>query len=479
MKTIESIDIEATIRSTRKLLEEDKSVSPALKASIEILLVLITLLINRLGLNSNNSSIPPSSDPNRNKNDIKKGKRKPGAQKGHNGTTLKKVATPDIIKKLRVDPSELPKGKYKKSGFKSRQVIDFSISMEVTEYRAEILRGADGKIYTAKFPKGVNRPVQYGNTIKSHAVYQSQYQLIPYNRVEEFFHDQTNLSVSAGSIYNFNEEAFNKLELFETIVKTNLIKSDVCNADETGINIAGTRHWLHCVSNELWTYYMPHKKRGGDAIEHMGIIPAFGGVLCHDHWKPYFRYDCTHALCNAHHLRELERAWEQDNQEWARHMQELLLKINKAVDKKGGRLPSKSAQTFRNQYRAILKKAQSECPPPDESQRDGKRGKLKRSKSRNLLERLTDFENETLLFIDKQDVPFTNNRGENDIRMTKVQQKISGCFRSMKGAEFFCRIRSYISTCQKNNIGATEALKLLFDDKLPEFLFAPAAMEQN
>ena len=202
----------------------------------------------------------------------------------------------------------------------------------------------------------------------------------------------------------------------------------------------------------------------------MGVLTRFPGILCHDHWKPYFKLDCLHALCNAHHLRELERAWEQDKQEWARDMRDLLLQINQAVDDAGGRLESEEFREYRQKYRDLLERAQKECPPPDETKKTNKRGRTKRSKARNLLERLMDYETETLRFMDDEQVPFTNNRGENDIRMTKVQQKISGCFRSTEGAAIFCRIRSYLSTCKKHGMRATEALRILFDGRLPDFM---------
>lgn len=467
---LEDIDVESTIENTQRLLDEDQSVSPALKASFVLLLLLVTLLLNRLGLNSSNSSKPPSSDPNRKKKKREPGSNKPGGQKGHNGTTLKKVEKPDVIKDIPLDTATLPEGNYKEAGYAVRQVIDIDISQIVTEYRAQILEDGSGKKYTAPFPEGVNRPVQYGINLKAQSVYLSQYQLIPYNRIEETFHDQVGIPVSAGSIYNFNEEAYEQLETFDAIVRSKLINSDVCHVDETGINIGGIRRWLHCVSNGDWTYFLPHEKRGGIAMNAMGILPNFTGVLCHDHWKPYFKFDCLHSLCNAHHLRELQRAWEQDKQEWARDAKALLLEVNTAVDDAGGRLTPEASLEFRKRYRELLKEGEKECPPPDESQRNGKRGRLKRSKSRNLLERLIEYENETLRFMDDKRVPFTNNQGENDLRMTKVQQKISGCFRSMKGAAIFCRVRSYLSTCKKHGVRASVALRLLFEGKLPDFL---------
>jgi len=467
---IEAINVEETIENTKRLLDEDPSVSPALKSSIKLLLVLVTLLLNQLGLNSSNSSKPPSTDPNRDKKKKKPSDKKPGGQNGHNGTTLQKFPDPDVIEDIPVDKTTIPEGAYKDVGYESRQIVDIDITRIVTEYRAQVLEDANGNCYTAPFPEGVSRPVQYGVNVKVHSVYMSQYQLVPYNRVEENFQDQVGIPISAGSVYNFNKNAYERLEVFEAIVKSKLIESGLCHADETGINIDGQRRWLHCVSNNWWTYYFPHEKRGLDAMKAMGVLPWFKGILCHDHWKPYFKIDCQHALCNAHHLRELERAWEQDKQEWARDIRDLLLQINKAVDDAGGQLPAADSMKYMQQYLDLLEKAKKECPPPDESQRKGKRGRLKRSKSRNLLERLRDFENETLLFMDDEKVPFSNNQGERDIRMTKVQQKISGCFRSMKGAAMFCLIRSYLSTCRKNGVRASEALRLLFEGKLPGFL---------
>ena len=467
---IESIDVKATIENTRKLLDNDPDVSPALKNAFEVLLMLVTVLINQLGLNSRNSSKPPSSDPNRKKKKKGTGARKAGGQKGHVGTTLQKFDTPDQIEKILVDRRTLPKGEYKDVGYESRQIVDIEISRVVTEYRAQILEDANGKRYTASFPEGVNRPVQYGIDVKVHSVYMSQYQLVPYKRIEEDFQDQFKIPLSAGTIFNFNYDAYLKLEIFEAMVKSKLIEAGLCHADETGININGKRVWLHCVSNSLWSYYLPHGKRGFEAMEEMGILPHFTGTLCHDHWKPYFKFDCQHALCNAHHLRELERAWEQDKQEWAGDMRDLLLQINQAVDDAGGQLETAESLKYRKKYRDLLEKAQIECPPPDESKKTNKRGRTKRSKARNLLERLMDYEMETLRFMDEEQVPFTNNRGENDIRMTKVQQKVSGCFRSMEGASIFCRVRSYLSTCKKHGMRATDALRILFEGRLPDCL---------
>ena len=470
--TIEDIDVDLAINSVKELLKKERGLSPAFESALEVLLILVALLLNRITLNSKNSSKPPSTDPNRKKTS-KKGKsnRKPGGQKGHNGTTLEPVDDPDEVAEIKIDRRTLPKGpQYREVGHESRQVIDIDISRFVTEYRAQILEDNQGNRFVAAFPEGVNRPVQYGLNLKANAVYMSQYQLIPYDRIRDHFQDQMHIPISAGSVFNFNKEAYGQLDSFEQWTKTQLAKSDLMHADETGINIGGKRHWLHCASNTSLTLFYPHAKRGTVAMDEMGILPFFKGVLCHDHWKPYYRYECIHALCNAHHLRELERAWEQDDQQWAKEMQALLIELAKEVEDTGGWLPPDEAERWRKRYRKLLKKAETECPPPDESQRMGKRGRLKRSKARNLLERLRDFEHDVLRFMDVESVPFTNNQGENDLRMTKVQQKISGCFRSMEGAKIFCRVRSYLSTCRKQGLSATKALTLLFQGKNPDFM---------
>ena len=280
-----------------------------------------------------------------------------------------------------------------------------------------------------------------------------------------------NIPLSTGSIYNFNLNVYNRLELFENILKEQLLLEKFLNVDETGINIGGKRKWLHCVSNSSWTYYYPHEKRGSEAMDEMGILPNFKGLLCHDHWKPYYKYDCTHCLCNAHHLRELQRAWEMDKYNWAKAIMILLLDASRAVGEAGGQLAPKDSKKYRNRYDKILAEGEIECPPPDEGQRKkGQRGRLKRSKSRNLLERLRDFKDDVLRFMDNVDVEFTNNQGERDIRMVKVQQKISGSFRAMRGAHIHARIKSYLSTCSKNGLGTREALELLFNNELPDFI---------
>lgn len=420
--TIDNIDVKATLKRVQVLLDEEPNLSPALRSTLEVLILVVQLMVGRLSLSSRNSSKPPSTDRFPTPKKPKEGEaKKTGGQKGRVGTTLKKVENPDRIENLPVDRSALPEGEYTEVGYEARQVFNIEIQRVVTEYRAQILEDAHGQRFTAPFPLEVSKAVQYGNGVKAQAVYQSQYQLIPYNRVQEYFRDQLQLPISQGSVFHFNQQA--------------------------------------------------HAKRGMDAMESKEVLPHFEGILVHDHWKPYFNLKCQHALCNAHHLRELTYAHEQENQPWAEAMRTLLLEINEEVKKKEGAFSKDQAETHLKAYRKILEVAHTECPEPIKPA--GQKGRVKKSKSRNLLERLIHLETETLRFMTDPDVPFTNNQGENDIRMTKVHQKISGCFRSQEGADIFCRVRSYLATCAKNKVSASDALNLLFEGKLPDFLGEP------
>ena len=473
---MDKLNITETVDNARKLLETDKQSSPALKAMVELLLMIIMLFAGRLGLNSQNSSKPPSTDLNRKKKKKKNSGNKPGGQPGRIGTTLEPVETPDNVIPLKLDKRKLPRGNYTEAGFESRQVIDIEISRIITEYQAQVLVDAKGKRYVAEFPKGVTRPIQYGQSIKAHAVYLSQFQLIPYERVADYFINEASIPVSVGSLFNFNQEAYDLLDTFDALAKQQLIEALLLHADETSINVNGKRIWLHNASNEQWTYFYPHEKRGTEAMNEIGILPNFRGKLIHDHWKPYYTYElCEHGLCNAHHLRELQ--WVIDNYPdytWATRMQDLLLEINEAVNKtEQNYLTEFAAEAYQIRYREVIQLGEEEMPlPPSSLNQSKKKGREKKSKERNLLERLRDFEKDVLLFMVVSYVPFTNNRGENDIRMTKVQQKISGCFKSLEGAKIFCRVRSYLLTAQKHGLTPTDALKTLFDGKLPEVFFA-------
>lgn len=470
---LNNVDVKETIDQANSLLEQEKSLSPAFKAVFKLILTIMQLMLDRLSLNSKNSSKPPSTDPKKNKKEKDNAtNRKPGGQQGRIGTQLQPVENPDEIKIIAIDAKALPKGGYTECGFEARQVIDFEISIRVVEYRAQVLVDEHGRRYVASFPDGVTRPIQYGSNTKVTSVYMSQQQLIPYKRVANYFAEQVGFNISVGTLFNFNKEAYQLLEAFEGIAKKRLIASTMINADETGININGKGHWLHTACNEKWTHFYPHKKRGTDAMDEIGILPNFKGVLCHDGWKSYYKYGCNHALCNAHHLRELEWCATEGKQQWAQKIKDFLLQLNKTVDVAEGQLNEEQSKQYLRQYQTLLSEAEKECPQEKAEEGHRKRGKVKQTKARNLLQRLIDYHTDVLRFMSDVDVPFTNNQGERDLRMTKVQQKISGCFKSTEGAKIFCRVRGYLSTCSKHGIDATQALKILFGGKLPDFINA-------
>ncbi len=479
------ISVAKLINKAKKNLEkEEKNLPPCIVETINSLLETIKYLSDQIGLNSGNSSIPPSADSNRDKkpkekptdnsnDDDNKSNNKPGGQDGHKGTTLTLVGNPDETIEIELDLTTLPDNQnYQFVRWEIKQVIDIKIRRHVKEYKIAVFKDENGNEFKAKFPKGINAPIQYSPSVKSNAVYMSMYQLIPYERLKEQFLNQFGIALSTGSLFSFNKEALKRLSAFETLVKHKLAISNLIHVDETGININSDLNWIHNASNEDWVWMEPHQKRGEIAMDKIGILPNFKGIMVHDHWKPYFRYkNCQHALCNAHLLRELTRAFEQDNMKWAEEMISFLKDLNIKVTYKDGLLNKNDFEKHQIKYQKILEKAKIECPSP-ETKDEGikKRGPIKKTKSRNLLERFIDFEKEILRFATCKYTPFTNNTAERDIRMTKVHQKISGCFRSQKGAKIFCTIRSYIATCKKNNYCIKTALSDLFNGKLPKFI---------
>lgn len=471
---LDSINIEDTIAQARKMLGSEKGLSTQFKVLISLILSILELLAPKLiKANSKNSSLPPSQDPNREKTPAEKTGRKPGGQLGRVMKKLEQFDEPDEIIPVTVDRTKLPKGRtYKVSRMIKRQVVEINILRHIKEYQLEVLIDENGKEYIAQTPTGASQPIQYGNSVKAMSVYLSTYQMIPCARVEDFFTTQAGIPISPGSICNFNKEAYEKLAPFEVLAKAKLINAKVVHADETGTNINGKLHWLHNASNDKWTLIKPHKNRGREATDEIGILPNFNGMLVHDGWPMYFGYNCKHVLCNAHHLRELTGAAEQSpSHTWALQLKDWLVEVNKKVDDGGGDLTFGQYRVLRKEYLGILEIGEQECPPPPEPKEGEakKRGRIKRSKERNLLERLLKYKRETLRFILINYVPFTNNQGERDLRMSKVQQKISGCFKSLETAEIACRARSFILTCQKQHINPAQALTQTFQGSTPPF----------
>ena len=469
---VDDIHIEKLVEKARTELSSNKKISPSFKALVELLLIVISALLQRLNLDSSNSGLPPSSDkiPKgsvKKKVPKKRGQKSGkgvGGQKGHSGATLKQFSNPDKTVELPIDRRTLPRNvNFKSDGFESRQVVDVVLSSVVTEYRAEALVDKDGNRYVANFPSHMSKAIQYGSSVRSLSTYLSQYQLLPYNRVQEIFKNCFGLPISSGSIYSFNKESYEHLSFFEEESKDFLRKAKFVHADETGSQIEDKLNWIHVLCTPKITYLYPHKKRGQEAMEAMGVLSEFKGVLCHDHWKSYFNMSEEHSLCNAHHLRELQWVIDFKEQKWARSMKRFLIKTKDMVLASGGVLSAEDQSKRLKVYRRIISSGKKECPLAIRA-KDSPKGRLKQTKERNLLDRLDNYKDAVLLFMRRKDIPFTNNQAERDLRMVKVHQKISGCFRSMDGSRYFCRIRGYLLTQKKNGLSPFTAMSDVFQN---------------
>jgi transposase len=323
----------------------------------------------------------------------------------------------------------------------------------------------------AKTPDGVGAPVQFTNSVKIFALHQNITQLIPFMRTADSLQGLFGVNVSPGSIYTFRHEAVELLNAscFKEWAKSSIINSPVIHSDETGLNVAGTGCWLHIASSKDATLLEVFEKRDHKAMVKMGILPFTGAVICHDCYNPYFKFDQTlHCLCNVHITRELQGLIDKFGVKWAPVMRRFLLDLNKEVKASGGCLDHSRQIDVRSRYRDIILMGEMESPkvPPP----PGWRGRYAQSDARNLLERLVKYENEILRFMTAVEIPFSNNQAEREIRMVKVRQKISGCFRTINTANEYALFRSYLLTCEKHGLKQFDAMQMLLDHQLPSFM---------
>lgn len=443
----------------------------------------IKKLEDQVNKNSRNSSKPPSTDGFKKpqpKSLREKGKHPIGGQKGHPGRTLSMTDQPDHISVHRVKTCSCGHHLEEIDVLRRerRQVWDIPPqTMEVMEHQIEVkICPVCGCFNKGEFPSEVTAPVQYGTSVKSLMSYLSQFQLMPYDRIRTFFHDLFKQDISQATFIQANEVLFERLEEVETVLAERISTSPVAHFDETGVRVEGKLHWLHVASTNECTHYSVQKKRGQEGMAAANILPKFSGTAVHDAWGPYWKYPCFHALCNAHLLRELTFIFEQEGQAWANTMSKLLLEIKKCVWEKkdsAAGLEVTEIMTFVQRYDRILEMGLAEDARlnPMQPQTVKKRGRTKQSKAKNLLDRLAVHQTEVLAFMHNPSVPFDNNLAERDVRMMKVQQKISGTFRSKQGAATFCRIRGFISTLRKHSLSIMEGIRAAFegDSILPPF----------
>jgi transposase len=447
------------------------------KKTIETLTERVKELEAQISKNSRNSSKPPSSDGLKKTQSLRvPSDKKVGGQPGHKGSTLERTAQPDHVIKhplpkrctackaaLPVDQAEV---------LRRTQVIDLPpCAVEVTEHQTLSLRCTCGQAHTSQMPEHLgDAAVQYGPNIRAQGVYLTQGQLLPVARVAQMLEELYQLKVSPATVLQWVDQA-------EVIVTPSVLniavaigQSSTVHADESGLRVAGKLQWLHTAVTQTLTWYGVHAKRGMDAIKEHGVLIDFKGVLVHDCLAAYWLLDCEHALCNAHLLRELQFAHESTQQAWAKTMMDVLLECNRAVQKAAQSQVELSAQTINEltaRYESAL--AQGFKQNPEQTKPAGHKGRVKQSKTYNLLRRLKERQGEVLLFMHRPGVPFTNNLAERAIRMPKVKQKISGCFRTEIGAQAFCTIRSYLDTARKQGVQMLKALRQAFLGEPLEF----------
>lgn len=429
----------------------------------------VQALEDQLAKHSGNSGKPPSSDGLKKKpapkSLRKKGKRQSGGQPGHEGRTLATVPDPDHIVLHAVvccphcasDLSNIDA-----LGIEKRQVFDVPpLKLEVTEHQADVKCCPDcGERIKGAFPAEVTQPVQYGSRLKAQAVYLNTYQLLPWARICELFGDFYGHQPSQALVLSATTTLEVQIASVLDAIRAQLIREDVVHCDESGVRVEGRLNWLHSMGTEGLTYYAVHPKRGQVAMRDIGLLPRLQGRAVHDALASYFTFDnCQHALCNAHHLRELTFIVEQYEQPWATDFINLLLDSKAEVDhtNESMSLPPERLAHYEQRYDNLLQQGFDANPPPA-TPPPKKRGRKKQSPPQNLLDRLKKYKAETLAFMHDFRVPFDNNLAERDLRMIKVKQKVSGTFRTRNGAETFCAIRSYISTVRKQDQNVMQAL---------------------
>ena len=430
-------------------------------------------LQDQLAKNSQNSGKPPSSDglkKPRTRSLRKKKGRRSGGQPGHKGHTLEMVEEPDHIvihsvqscSHCRADLNQI-----EPDGMEKRQVFDVPpVKIEVTEHQAESKRCPGcGQLVKGMFPPEVPQPVQYGERLKAQAVYLNTYQLIPLSRTCEVFADFYGHAPSEAFVVAANTTFVEQSEPTLAAIQAQLSAAEVIHGDESGVRVEGRLHWLHVTGTAHLTYYAVHAKRGQAAMRAIGILPEFSGRAVHDGLSAYFTFkNCSHALCNVHHLRQLQFIVDQYNQTWAEEMAKLLLDIKAEVaaspSDQVALSPDLSAH-YEQRYDELLQAGFAANPPPEHPP-PKKRGRKKQPPPKNLLDHLQKYKAETLIFMHDFRVPFDNNLAERDVRMIKVKQKISGAFRTHTGADIFCSIRSYISTVRKQGYSIIQAISDVF-----------------
>jgi transposase len=455
----------------------------ALREQVGQLRAEVAGLQQRLAKDSHNSSKPPSSDgvTRTTKSLRKKSGKRPGGQPGHRGHQVLLAETPDVVVVYRPDrcanchqalPEDAPRW------VERRQVQELPpVRLVVTEHQLVHVRcAACGATTAAAAPAGVAAPRQYGPRLRAVATYLVEQQFVPYARTRDVLAEVFGVPLAVGTLVNMVQAGAERLQPLAEEIRAALRHAPVLHHDETGLRVAKPAgegaglQWTHVTCTPRLTHYARHGARGATALEAIGILPACTGVSVHDGWTSYRHYTaCRHALCNAHHLRALTFIEEELHQAWAGALKHLLREMHTAVEQARGagafRLERGVHDRFIARYEALLGQGLAQNPqppPPTPPAGPRRRGRRKQSPVRNLLDRLWTDEHEVLAFLDDFAVPFDNNQAERDLRPVTVQQKISGTFRSERGADAFCCLRSILATWRKQGQSVLHVLESAF-----------------
>ena len=416
---------------------------------------------------SRTSHAAPSSDPrSKARSQRKKSSRKTGGQVGHVGHRLAPVLTPDaVVVHAVVACSGCGYNMRGRAaiGMTKKQVFELPKSpLVVTEHQLESKRcPCCAAVTTAVAPAGAEQPTQYGPRLAGLAIYLHIYHFLPLARTADVIEVICGRRVSEGWIAACQTRVSGKLDPFLKAVTTCLRKAPVICCDESGFRFAGKRFWLHVCCTAMLTLLLCHRRRGLEGTAALGVLPGYQGTAVHDHWPAYFQIDsCRHAVCNEHHVRELDGVTQRDGHPWAEALKIVLydgLELKHRYHDHGTLIPPKKIAAITKRYKKCLRDGYAVTPPPPPPT-NPKRGRPKRGKTLALLDRLRDRQQETLRFLHDPNVPWSNNQAERDIRPMKTQQKITGGFRTEAGAIEFCRVRSYLSTTTKNGIHPCDAI---------------------
>jgi transposase len=469
-------------------VEQLQAENASLMARVQILEAELEKLRREMSRNSSNSGKPPSSDTlteragqaeerlsraERRRQAREKAKkfmaervlRRPGKQPGTTGAALAKVSRPDhsvahVVEQCRGCGQSLEGAEV--VGNERRQVFDLpAMRLEVTEHQVQSRRCGCGTVTKAPFPKEAAAPACYGSVVRATAVYLMVGQHLPVARTAALLSQVCGAPVSTGWLAGLSAEAAAGLGPFLAELRAQLAAQDVLHADETGSRISGARYWFHVACNGLLTLLDCHDKRGVDALKDMAVLPFFSGVLVSDGWKPYWSIEgIDHALCCAHLLRDLASlSSSARHRSWADDMADLLVEaknaLQSAVAEGRAGLSRDQLRAYRYRYTRLINRGVSALPARHRA------GSVDRDAA-NLLRRLRDQRHEVTRYWSEPAVPFDNNQAERDLRMAKLQQKISGCFRTFAGAKAFCAVRSYLQTARKHGLEGMDVLVQLF-----------------